>query len=75
MVLQAASHHKLWREIAARYEPVSFSFFQRLINEESKPVAAEISDRVAISMMEGLLLWTKGIKAIREEKLVLRQYA
>jgi NAD(P)H-dependent FMN reductase len=49
-------------------EAVNFPFFQQNINDENEFVANEISHKAAENMLKQLLRWTKGLKAIKEDK-------
>lgn len=49
-------------------EAVNFPFFQQNINDEDEFEANEISHKAAQAMLTQLLRWTKGLKAIREDK-------
>jgi NAD(P)H-dependent FMN reductase len=49
-------------------ESVNFPFFQQNINDENEFVANETSEKAAQNMLKQLLRWTKGLKAIKEDK-------
>jgi len=49
-------------------EAVNFPFFQQNINDENKFVANETSYKAAQNMLKQLVRWTKGLKAIKEDK-------
>ena len=48
---------------------VYFPFFNKLINEEGVFEPNEISHKAADAMLKELLRWTRGLKAIREDKI------
>ncbi|TDE14598.1 NADPH-dependent FMN reductase [Dyadobacter psychrotolerans] len=49
-------------------EAVNFPFFTESINEQGELVANEISKAASKKMLDELLKWTKGLKAMREDK-------
>ncbi len=49
-------------------EMVNFPFFTKNINEEGAFIANEISVKAANTMLKELFRWTKGLKAIKEDK-------
>lgn len=49
-------------------DAVNFPFFSQHINEQEEFVASETSKKAAGKMLDELLRWTKGLKAIREDK-------
>lgn len=49
-------------------EAVHFPFFQRNFNDNDEFVAGEAADKSAINMLKQLLRWTKGLKAIKEDR-------
>lgn len=49
-------------------ESVNFPFFQQNINDENEFVANETSHKAAQNMLKQLVRWTKGLKAIKEDK-------
>ncbi|MGN6531584.1 MAG: NADPH-dependent FMN reductase [Ginsengibacter sp.] len=49
-------------------ESVNFPFFQQNINDENEFTATEVSRKAAANMLKQLVRWTKGLKAIREDK-------
>lgn len=48
-------------------EAVNFPFFNQHINEQEEFVVNETSKKAAKKMLDELLKWTKGLKAIRED--------
>ena len=55
-------------KVVALFEMVNFPFFTKNITDEGEFEVNEISEKAAANMLKELLLWTKGLKAIREEK-------
>ena len=55
-------------KVVPLYESVSFPFFSKNINEKGEFIVNEISEKAAHSMLTELLRWTKGLKAIKENK-------
>lgn len=55
-------------KVVALTEAVNFPFFQQNINDQNEFVANETSYKAAETMLKQLLRWTKGLKAIREDK-------
>lgn len=49
-------------------EAVNLPFFTQFINDEQEFVPNEIAEKAAATMLKELLRWTKGMKAIREDK-------
>lgn len=49
-------------------EMVNFPFFTENINDEQQLEANEISQKAAQTMFKEIVRWTKGLKAIREDK-------
>lgn len=49
-------------------EAVNFPFFQQFINDQDEFEANETSHKAADIMLKQLVRWTKGLKAIREDK-------
>jgi len=49
-------------------ESVNFPFFQHNINDRNEFVVNEISRKAAMNMLKQLVRWTKGLKAIKEDK-------
>ena len=49
-------------------ESVNFPFFQQNINDQNEFVPGEISVKAAENMLKQLARWTKGLKAIKEDK-------
>ncbi|HEY9364828.1 MAG TPA: NAD(P)H-dependent oxidoreductase [Chitinophagaceae bacterium] len=55
-------------KVVALTEAVNFPFFQKNINDDNEFIANEISHKAADNMLKQLIRWTKGLKAIREDK-------
>lgn len=55
-------------KVVPLYEAVNFPFFSRNINDQDEFVVTEISEKAAVTMLKELVRWTKGLKAIRENK-------
>lgn len=49
-------------------ESVNLPFFEKMINEEKVFVPNEIASKAAATMLHQLVRWSKGMKAIREDK-------
>lgn len=49
-------------------EAVNFPFFSKNINDEGEFEVNEVSVKAAENMLKQLLRWTKGLKAIKEDK-------
>lgn len=50
------------------YEAVNIPFFTQFINEEGKLVPNEVMEKAAITLLNELTRWTKGLKSIRENR-------
>lgn len=55
-------------KMVALTEAVNFPFFQQNINDQNEFEANDISHKAADIMLKQLVRWTKGLKAIREDK-------
>jgi hypothetical protein len=51
------------------FEAVHFPFFTKNINEQHELEVSELSEKAAATMLKELVRWTKGLKAISENKL------
>ena len=49
-------------------EAIHFPFFQQNITDENEFMPGEISQKSAHNMLKQLVRWTKGLKAIKEDK-------
>ncbi|HSV10772.1 MAG TPA: hypothetical protein VLI68_08385 [Hanamia sp.] len=49
-------------------ESLNFQFIQQNINDQNEFVVNEISEKAAQNMLKQLVRWTKGLKAIKEDK-------
>lgn len=55
-------------KVVPLFEAVNFPFFSKNFNEKNEFQVNEISEKAAATMLKELLRWTKGLKAIRENK-------